>query len=389
MVYIPLLFIILYCIFKYDVPGKRAGINGPYLLVLIYLILLSGLAYRIGGDGIVFENEYPLYKSLLDPSLNISYFFSFQNRMPGWVLLNTICKTFSSSWVLFKIVHAILVNSLILQFIRKNCRYVFTVILFYFILLYFNFNFQYLRASIAVAVFLSSLKFYYKKEWLKYYLVCGLAFTFHDSALVTLFLPLLSFWNYSKKQVIAFLIVTAILIILRGILIEKTLTLFTNEYVAMRVGYYVSQYETDSSFSLYLNLAFNILLPMALIFMLRKHQMDNKLTILSIAYMAVYVLSMVFPIAYRLNNFFILFYYILIIDSLGDLFLNHSRRLVVGVYIVLCFSFILFKARTYLTYYGQTTVPSYVQFYPYSSVFDQTKYPDREKILDDAQTGIY
>lgn len=384
IIYSLIIIYLLFCIYKFDLQEKETVNSFPFFLIITCLILLSGLSYRMGGDGYNYEKEYSSYYTLLDERVDLGYFYNFQNRLPGWVFLNTLCKTFSSSWVLFRIIFSIIFNGLVGRFIWRNCQYPYTILLFYFILVYFGLNFEVMRGALAVAVFLNSIEFYLNRQWLKYYMCCIMALSFHDSAIVTFLVPLLVFWTYNKKNTISLLIIIGLVVALRDILLERSLTFFTNEYIAMRVSHYVSQYETGNAFSLYQNMAFNVLLPIVIVFYLKKKELDNENSKFVLAYILIYTFSMVFPIGHRFNHFFVIFYYVLIVDFLSAVLLMKNIKKVVP-FIALCCLFIAFKARTYLALYGETEIPTYVQYIPYTSIFEQTKYPDREKILDDAQ----
>ena len=64
MTYLICILLILFGIYKFDL-GKNVDVKDHYYyLIVAYLILVSTLAYRIGHDGTVYEEEFSGYGNI-------------------------------------------------------------------------------------------------------------------------------------------------------------------------------------------------------------------------------------------------------------------------------------------------------------------------------------
>ena len=61
MIYLVVLTMILLGVYMYDLQRYSEGKYNLFLLILTLLIIISGLAYRLGGDGLHYLLEYNTY----------------------------------------------------------------------------------------------------------------------------------------------------------------------------------------------------------------------------------------------------------------------------------------------------------------------------------------
>ena len=349
-------------------------------MILLILIFVSGFSYRLGGDGIGYTYEYKQYGDITD--ISYSYLMSFQGRMPGWVLLSTICKTIIPDYWFFKLVHALILNVAYVLLIKRNATNVFTGLLFYFVLIYFNQNFQLLRESLAISFFFFALPSYYSGKWFKYYIYIIIAMTFHEGAVFLLLIPLVKVLGVNKYSVCLY--------ILGGFLFIKYAPAILETFIGVQVGgevqgkifHYSKQIDTQYDFTYWGNSIVNILFPLLILYYYYKKRITIVYIFPVIICLLVYLASLVIPIAYRLSNYLLIFNYILVADFIirwiSQMRLSYSLRMPLSFIIVL--SFLLFKARMYLLNYGETNIPSYVQYYPYASIFEKYEDPLRERL---------
>lgn len=151
MVYIILIAIILYGIYRYDFLNRTDAKLEIFSYVFILQICISAFKYRVGSDILVYMSEYDNYLPL--SKLTVSYVFDNANRQPGWIFLMSIFKSFSSDFFIFQFFQAVIVNYAIGRTIITNTKYIFTATLFYFVYLYAELNFEIMRESLAVAFF--------------------------------------------------------------------------------------------------------------------------------------------------------------------------------------------------------------------------------------------
>lgn len=186
MIYFVVLFLLMFFAFIYDFGNAKSCKKIVYYGILIGLICLSGFRYRVGGDTLMYMLVYPQMPALTDLG---NYGSAYIKLQPLWVLLISITKSITEEFYMLQFFHAIIINTLIFSFIKANTKYVFTAILLYYIGYYAYFNFEILRESIAVAIFLYSIKFLQNKKWFLYFSLSLVAFLFHFSAIILFIFP--------------------------------------------------------------------------------------------------------------------------------------------------------------------------------------------------------
>ena len=376
IIYLSILFLLLFCILEYDIRGVKKYQDYFINLILLVLIIVSGFSYRLGGDGMTYLNEWKYYGDISD--LSYSYLTGFQGRMPGWVLLSTLCKTITSEYWFFKIIHAIILNIAYVYTIKRNAKYVFTGLLFYFVLIYFNQNFQLLRESMAISFFFFGLPFYYSGKWFKYYLFILLAISFHEGAAILIFLPIVKLLGINKYSVLFYLVLGVIMILSASYILSYLTTIQIDGELQGKIFHYTSKMETDYVFTTFSNTILNVLIPLLILIYYKRKSVTINYLFPAIFGILLYVTSLVIPIAYRLSNYFLIFSYLIITDFVSGMFLRRQRSILLLV--IILSSFLLFKSRMYLLPYGESGIPSYVQYYPYASIFDKDIDQERERL---------
>ena len=168
MIYFIVLIILLFFAFIYDFANTKVGRKIAYYSILIGLICLSGFRYRVGGDTLSYMLTYPNMPNLKQLG-NFDYIDL--KLQPLWVLLVSISKSVTEEFYMLQLFHAIIINTLIFSFIKTNTKYIFTAILLYYIGYFGYFNFEIMRESIAISIFLYSIKFLQNKKELVMLLV--------------------------------------------------------------------------------------------------------------------------------------------------------------------------------------------------------------------------
>ena len=151
MIYIVTLVVILLLVYQFDIVGKTQNKLLYYNMLMCWLTAISAFQYCVGSDTPIYMYEHDVYSW---KDFTWDYIFSFPKRQPGWVLLSLMGKLFSDDYFVIKLFQAIIVNVAIFKFFRKQSKAIFTCIFFYFIMLYLDFSFNIMRASIAIAIFL-------------------------------------------------------------------------------------------------------------------------------------------------------------------------------------------------------------------------------------------
>lgn len=203
----------------YDFTSKYKGKNFLWIVIYIYLILLIGLRFEVGGDTLTYMSWFEWAKPLSrwNP-------FDLENVFePGFTFIVACVKEFGGEFYHFQIVHAIIINSCIFYFISKNTKYRFSSLLVGFLTYYIYFSTEILRESIAIFIFILNFKSFIYKKWIRYYIGIFFCIFFHLSSSFLLILPLLYKLKFDAsylKYIILFIFVCIFLQPLFSIIAE-------------------------------------------------------------------------------------------------------------------------------------------------------------------------
>lgn len=187
MIYFVVLLLIVVLSYRYDYCRKESGRLFWYLITFLILVCVAGLRYRLGTDSVRYETYYKNMPMLWELD---SYNWAKDRFEPGFVILMSVCRSISSDFTLFQFVHAIILNICVFLFFYKNTRHIFFGIFFYCLILYIQLNYEVLRESLAVGIFLISWEFFKKNNYIVYYLFILLAICFHIGSAFCLLCPL-------------------------------------------------------------------------------------------------------------------------------------------------------------------------------------------------------
>lgn len=187
IVYASLFLLILIPLIRYDICGKKGYEDIWYYVLLSALTAVAAFRYRTGGDTIIYMNFFDEY-----PTISELRFFDFTTAEfnPMWYIYNSVFKTLGNSFLLFQIVQAIFVNSVIFWYLRKYCHYFFISVLVYYLGYYFYYNMEIQREILCICLFLLVYPALIEKKYVRYYATVIFAITIHISAVLLLFMPL-------------------------------------------------------------------------------------------------------------------------------------------------------------------------------------------------------
>lgn len=195
-IYLIIILFLLYCVNQYDNKGSNGRF--AYIFIWIFLILLIGLQYKMGGDNLAYEEEFAMRPSL--QNITREDFILGSREQPLWKLFVGVVKSISNNYTSFHIIHSILLNSIIAVFFYKTSSRKFLATLLFFISFdFFYFNIEIQRESLAIAVFCLAFYKLQKKQYLRYYILALIAFLFHASAAFLFIVPLIYYFYSNKK----------------------------------------------------------------------------------------------------------------------------------------------------------------------------------------------
>ena len=376
-------------IIKYDIGGHKNGKASYFLFIFVVISFTTGLSYRLGSDIIGYSNEYYEYSSLTNIH-SLSYFTSFDDRMPLWVFVNSFFRTLGCDFYVLHLFQVLAINLSIYTVLRKYTNCSFFSLLFYLVTVFLMYNYEIMREALAVSVFLYSTKYLVKSKYLQYFIFCFIAIGFHMSALITLIIPIFRYIISFKYGLIFIVAICFIILLGSRYVSNQLLILIEVEMLKDKAISYFSKDRYSTSVlgigSLF-NIAFNVLLPFLLyIQYLRKNNERMKEIFWGVAcYGIVHCLSLVIPIFYRFNNYFYIFFIIYLIDiaTLRFYIGNVKAKSIKGLVFLILFVFSFGKFYAICTAkVGDSSYLSYKRYYPYSSIFTEERDFQREKIIE-------
>lgn len=398
MIYIVIMIALLVMSYIYDYRRFPAGQLICFWGMLVIFILVAGLRYRLGNDTIMYMQDY----KVLHPISQLGEMdFARSRYAPGYVILTSFFKSISPEFTVFQMFHSILVNSVIFFFIKRHTRHVFFALFLFFIYMYFVLLFQQMRESIAVSIFLLAWPAFRDRKWVWWYVASLVAMTFHVSATMMLFLPVIclpgvrQFFVFGRRTLIIGLGVLLAGLAISTVFFHYIQLMAVTEAMVERAQVY-SKSEL-SGIMLNLNGVFSkffqsLLYPfMAMLFIgAKKKQQGEDLSpnmkkFEAFAILSLYIglFSIPIPIMSRYNNYFYLFAIIMISDWAFTVFPWFKRQVKLHyLYWLILFSPMI-GFQMYNSYFKSLnksgTISSYMLYYPYSSYFDQTIDADRER----------
>ena len=223
---------------------------------------------------------------------------------------------------------------------------------FLYLILFFNKTLNLCRQSIAIAIFLYSLKFVNEKKWWKYLFSCIMASLFHQSAIILILIyPLNLYLNKGKKKisVIIFLLLTVCFY-------RDIMYFFINSgLLAKKYIYYI---EGDSNIII-MELMFMISIFLISL-LIKKDKKNDFYYLLYLFGILTYFIGFYSSYSYRISYYF----YTLIIFLIPDikkLFLNYKKTI-----LFLCLLSIMYYSYIYYEVNGfDETIPyrSIIQVY--------------------------
>ena len=359
IVYILPFILSLLGIIIYDI-GKYKFISKNYLwgIIYIYLTLLIGLRYYVGGDTFYYH-EY--FRRLVD--FNFFDFESTESYQPFFLIFMKIAKSIYNDFVIFQILHVLIINSVLFWFIRKNTRFIFSALFFCLLIFYINFSVEILRESLAVMIFLLNYKNLRDSNWFKYFLGVLLSSMFHLSAIFLLILPFIKFLNFNNLYVVLIFVVTVILTQIQPLL--DLLTLVQN--IQEKITFY-SEYSPSINTTL-LFLTSKFLIPIGFFmfvkFILKKSiKYESLMCLFGLLGIGTVFSTLIFA---RLTNYILPFYCV----SIAEIIIPYLRLKKVGLgKLVMYFTiFCSIIAMGYTSFFWPTGY--YKKWVPYMSIFSQ------------------
>ena len=384
-IYFLLIAQMIVCAIIYDIKGYKHGKSFWINFSLIALILLAGLRYRMGTDSVYYEYEFSSFPKLWD--LTTSDFTGKYNirYTPLYIVFFSLLRSITSEFFIVQFVYAIFINyAVFYSIIRCGCKdYIFSIVLFYFVNLYYGLNCEVLRESISVGFFLFSLGDLMDKHYKSYYLKILLAIGFHYGAIILLLVPLLRKISINKTFII---ISTVLIIFIPVIRLIPVVDLLFQLISSGIFSFYLEQYATtiDLNNSISINLVvLHYIIPVTCCLFLKKiSPIFAQIEFLLVVYMIILWTTLLFiPMFVRYNDYVGIFYYVFIGATIVNVIKKYEGKSIV-LYFILLMPFVVVNYSSWVNadIDIRTDAKRIELIDPYTSIFNPQRVPQRESI---------
>jgi len=389
MEYLAVFTYIIFLIVKYDILKENNYKKTNYYLLLIIFILLSGLRYRVGGDTLVymkyFESQVvPLSDLTIDSFKDVRY-------QPLCILLFSLSKSLGDNFFIFQLIASAIINIGIFFFFSKTTIKYFSAVLIYYVCNYLYFNTEVMREGMAISIILCGFLYLMKYKILKFYLFVFIAFLFHPFAIIMVIVPFFISTKIPIKVKAGFVIIVSTILFvvnLNDFIFFKLLPYIPISVITDTIDLYINnEAATESFFSFKGALVVFIPIPFLIYFFFISDTKKNSvmnidkqfLYSILLIYILLVVLTLQMPIISRISNYFWAFSVIafcVIIYSLKykDLISN----LICTIFIFSILTFWQVRIISHKT----DSIPDYVKYYPYYSVFNKQEDSTREMAFE-------
>ncbi len=274
--------------------------SGEHFLKLSFFIIFYFMALRYN-----FGNDYSAYMNgfyIINSNPNISYWGGDIHFEAGWIFL---CRLFKPFGFFALIAFISLFNCIVYyRFLKKYVLpnyYWFAVFFYTFNSSIMLVNLSAIRQSIAIAFFLISLEYVYKKNAIKFLLCIACASLFHSTALVLLPVYLIGLFNYRINKLAAFFVFVAYLILFR--LTEVIMPLISIFLLLNIKNYALYMEQSESSAGLGV-LLYSILLLLILSYAKKLNNENLLMSKVAILHFAIIPLGLSVAMFYRIGFYF-------------------------------------------------------------------------------------
>ncbi len=389
MIYLIIILAVLTLMYVYDYRGMEKGRLFFAVLIMLYLICLSGLRYKMGTDALNYERHYAEAKVLFD--LN-GKDFSVSRYAPLYIIFESLCRTITSDIVLLQFVISTVVNCSVFWFLWHHTKHFFSAILFYLFFLYIMLNMEVYREALAVCVFLWSWPLFRDGKWLLYYLCAVIAFLFHVSAFVLFFLPLILLPGMRKMFVLGKItLIVGPLLLIVSFLINKWLFNFIQlialtENMADRAATYADSNLGENNLNVVgssIAIIKYAIYPLIALYYVKKKRMECgqytkafvRFEMISVLAIYLGIVNVGITILHRYHHYFYLFIIINMADWMYTSFKMRKKMITLNYLGWICVMLPLFGLQTmtvYLANYNKSgSIKVYDMYYPYSNQFEK------------------
>jgi hypothetical protein len=299
---------------------------------------------------------------------------------PLWIILNSIVKTLGGRFFVVQIIQATILSVLILRYFEKHSPYPFACATLFFFWRYQWYSMVVMKAAIALSIILFANDYFLEKKYPKGILLVLLATGFHQSSVLLVIVPFLTFLRFNRLGIVLLVFSLFVSAILQSKLGDIFAMMEFSEGVSNKLDSYMDSGSMSQQHNLnyFLIKVFPIIVyPILSIAYLKRNCQNSKTLKLEPFLMIALVFQIMqfnINIMYRYVYVFTPYFIIFIVQYIID-FSKNSSGLKRSLAYVRTFALLLplFASLHYLYPMNQ------VSFNPYSSIIEKSIYKDREK----------
>lgn len=341
-----------------------------YYFIYTYIVILVGFRYKVGIDTYNYTYNYKYIPTLYNLDLKLIFNHGYQ---PLFLVFNSIIKTYiSESFYAIQFFHAAFINFSIFYFISKYTKFKFTYLLIYLSTFFMYFNFEIMKESTAVAIFLFAYTKYYQEKYFSYFILVLLAILIHQSAAILLFFPLIGKLKFNFNLLV-FLLVFLIILNISG----NYIYLFEmKESLKDKVINYNENKNNLNYNWMILQLLQMIIIPFIL-FKMFKNKLAVNFQSIIIFYIIIGIGTLFYQIVFfRFSNYILPFFILYLVYIIEYIYKKRKKN--IALIIIICYCF--------LYNYNFLRNGELVRWYPYESIITEKNVPERDKLFNKINT---
>lgn len=379
---IVLILLIIPFFFRHEQSNSKY--NNYYWFEFFVLFLLMGLRFRVGGDSLRYELYYSNSLTVEELYSN-GWAFFLNGFQPLWTIYQAVCKSITDDFVLVQLINSCIVNGIIFYYVNENVKNRFTFVVLYYFVFYPYFNTEIMRESLSVVCFMIGYKSLVKQSYLKYYVICIVAFLFHASAVFLFVLPFI-YPFFKRLKGVKMYILTILLALIVSYYVSYFVeflnsTLFSGNSMLNEKSEDVLKSNGLNIYGVIIQTIY--LLP--IFFCIYIYRRDEDYGFVLKMYLLVSIIGMFFLPLMRMSNYFS----ILFLCIFSDVLKNNEIRQKYKFLLSLSLYVLLYSRMSYYTLDmksdtgGIKDFKMYELYIPYHSYFDKEHDLKREKAIED------
>jgi hypothetical protein len=199
-------FIFVICVFSFFINENLDKKNAIELLVLLFLCIISGTRYNLGGSDYALYcdvyNQIPDIKTFIIDYSDIDIKYQTYGWEKGFLFFNSLSKSLGLTFYGFTFLNSFIFYLCMYCGLKRYISNFNFLLLLFLYKLFFYETFIAMRQSLTIAIFFCSIKYLRERQCLKYYMLSILAVSIHRGAFIMFFLYFIGNLHLTKRRML-------------------------------------------------------------------------------------------------------------------------------------------------------------------------------------------